>query len=335
MWSIDKPVEPNTFDQLVDLVLRRSTPHLVYRGQRDYEWPLVCTLSRALRDQALAGGPFDHGLIESMVVHEDFNRYVDHVEITLLRVFMERAKGLALPGLPPATDRLARWELMQHHGVPTRLLDWTRSPFIALWFAFWHHRDADGDAAMWIFDTRNSWLSHPKAIQGASAAGWDHFLDDRQWQNRLAEEAIAEHAMVPLVISPRVVVPRVVAQQSILTLVPNVEAPSHFNHFVFESISTKVRLRHSWMALVLGLCDSLGITRAALFRDLDSIGDSLTAALTKNQPLTARDSAFRDYFSALQSWQIPNADTAVSPAVSQGDQQAGPVDDAHMQPPSE
>lgn len=81
----------------------------------------------------------------------------------------------------------------------------------------------------------------------------------------------------------------------------------------------------------MGLCESLGVTRAALFRDLDSIGDSLTAALTKNRPLTAPDSAFRDYVSAMQNRQMPQPDTVVS----QADQQSDPVDDAHTQPPSE
>lgn len=251
--------------------------------------------------------------MESMVVDEDFARHVDEVETKLLRVFMEQANGLALPDLPPRTDRLAWWELMQHHRAPTRLLDWTRSPFIALWFAFWHHRECDGDAAIWVFDTRNSWLSHPKAARGG-APGWENFLDDRQWQNRLAENAIAENAVVPLVISPRIVLPRLVAQQSILTLVPNIEAPTHFNNFVFKTIATRIRLRFSWKTVVLNLCESIGITRAALFRDLDSIGDALKEALTKNRPFTAPDSALHDFFTVSQSQQAiignrPNSST--------------------------
>ena len=58
-------------------------------------------------------------------------------EVAIVREFMRRAHHY-LPDVPRDDNWLEWLALMQHHGAPTRLLDWTYSPSVAVHFALSH-----------------------------------------------------------------------------------------------------------------------------------------------------------------------------------------------------
>lgn len=98
-----------------------------------------------------------HKLVPRIGRHPSFNKLnkVKEVEEDLLRRFKRRAR----PFLPEsAKDEWEFLALAQHHGLPTRLLDWSRNPLVALYFAV--QKNKNDDCAVYVLK-RDKYITAP------------------------------------------------------------------------------------------------------------------------------------------------------------------------------
>jgi hypothetical protein len=143
-----KSLRPRTWNQLTELLyadswrpaLGRFRSRYAYRGMVDANHRLTTTLSQ-LGD-----------------------RSAQH-EIHLLRNFRKYAHGSTIRS-PVPSDSIWNWlSLAQHHGLPTRLLDWTYSPFVALHFATFEPATFNRDGVVWCIDYAKAHQLIPPALR--------------------------------------------------------------------------------------------------------------------------------------------------------------------------
>lgn len=101
-------------DYVVDELLEFS--HCIWRGQRDSSWNLISSLDRLLTEKKDSEKVY---LISSHL--KEFKRVI---------------RGRRGVNPAPIIEENEWWALGQHHALATPLLDWTHSPFVALYFAF-------------------------------------------------------------------------------------------------------------------------------------------------------------------------------------------------------
>ena len=200
-------------------------------------------------------------------------------ELTYAEEFKRYAPSI-IQNLPHNTNNLEWLFLMQHHGLHTRLLDWSENILVATFFSVTNHPDRDGEL----------WSMLPWCLNDKGGIGWmlpipyrnPHisFLaneifhkNPEELKNELGLDVIPTK---PLALRPILAYPRYMAQQSCFTIHPKPEENNSIieiideERFLVRYIIPK-ELKHEFE----GHLRSLGASHKTLYHDLEGLSKTI------------------------------------------------------------
>lgn len=225
--------------------LGRFRSEYAFRGGPDAAEPLVTTLMRL-------GGAYHR------------------VEAPLLRAFRKYAPRSSVPG-----DSLWNWlAVAAHHGLPTRLLDWTYSPLIALHFATDDPEEFRTDGVVWCVNYHELKAHLPAALQELlREEGADVFTTELLGRGAPSLSALDRLAPepFPLFLEPPSLDDRIVNQFALFALMSNPKA--RFDEWLAPrpELVRRIIIPAALKWEVRDKLDQANITERVLFPGLDGL----------------------------------------------------------------
>jgi len=230
-------------------------PIYVFRGQADATWSLQPSLSRRLQD------------VEGRKAAHDIEQHLEAEFKAQAALFPET--NSILPFLFSA-GRTEVWAFMQHHSCATRLLDWTASAFVAVYFAVSELPEKDG--ALFVVA--------PQAL--------NQYAEQQSMSSDLSDEQLVDLSIPDRVTFtwPNLRSGRLVAQQGHFSVGTNI-LESHDRPILTacaavsqqqpnKIISRKIIIEAPLKLVVLQQLRAMNVAPHALFPGLDGLGRSLS-----------------------------------------------------------
>lgn len=247
----------------------------IFRGEKIHDFPLTTSLERAIDEL---------GEKKKEVLYKDWQNILKF-EGAVIREF--KRKCHLFVDNPPPNERFVEWlALMQHYGAPTRLLDWTYSFFIAVFFAL---ENLKYGQKCFICAIDSDWLgaNNKKFLESRGEKYKDILSDiyDIEKREKKFKEIIDKPINRVFGINPSRLNSRLVIQQGFFlcpgniskTFIENLEGnlsqTDYQDKIIFYIIPYKAREE------ILRNLYRMNINRAALFPGLEGFAKSLNLSL--------------------------------------------------------
>jgi hypothetical protein len=197
------------------------------------------------------------------------------LEGQLIRNFRKYANRNDVP-----YDSIWNWlALAQHHGLPTRLLDWTYSPYVALHFATTTLPTYDVDGVVWAIDYVRAHQLLPSALRDVlESEGANVFtaeMLDRVAQRRAELDLLAEDEDFVLFLEPPSLDQRIVAQYALFSLMSGADASLDEWCGQHEELVRRLVIPAHLKWEVRDKLDQANVTERVLFPGLDGLSSWL------------------------------------------------------------
>jgi hypothetical protein len=231
------------------------------RGQADSEWGLVPSVLRLFPDVSVR--------LPLMEVERVCKRQFQ----SQIHLYLSPEH---LPEKIKSQDQyLEWWALMQHYKAPTRLLDWTSSPYIAAYFAV--ERSPDKDGVVFVVD-------HDMAQNFAHVGSGDKTLCDTSLMHLEAPDAL-------FFWQPKKLSDRLRVQQGWFSVSLNpLQRHDDFDRILSPGDTTDSGPLRRWIfphqikREILAHLRLLNVGAASLFPGLDGFGKSITESAQLGRP---------------------------------------------------
>jgi hypothetical protein len=227
-------------------------------------------------------GQADYPLIPSLYRHPSITEVADLVSLEAEVLARFKQRGLPYLSRVPVDD----WDylfLMQHVGVPTRLLDWTENPYIGLFFAITAaeaHCDPETGAfttpaAVWVLDPT---IWNRKALSHVSFEGGVLSVSDGQLSGYAPTSSLDFMNNEPVALYGLHNSPRIVAQRGVFTIFGKNKEPmsTMYDQLEFpEDSLLRIDLPVDALPALRKSIFAIGYTESVIYPDLDGLAREL------------------------------------------------------------
>ncbi len=230
---------------MIEEIKVRSFSHFISLIEDDTEFDLD---NKLVGVTIYRGQNCDKPLLPKIGRHKKSANELLDIEDLMFEEFAKRCQPFL--GFEPEND----WDYLataQHFGLPTRLLDWTENPLVALWFVVSNGTIEGDEGVLWVFDVDEENLVvdfevDPFEIKGTKVFDPYHFnrriTSQSGWFSVHQLKENSKKSFVPLELNKRY------SEQ-----LRKIKVPNNF----FEEFRLKL--------------NKMGINKATIFSDLDGL----------------------------------------------------------------